>query len=534
MSKQLFYRTGRLIRLVLRLDRIRLPVWIIVLTLATPLLALLLDDLYPTDAERQILAEAMLNPAMTALVGPGYGMEAYSFGALFAHQMLILSALVIGIMSILLVARHTRGDEEEGRIEMIRSLPVGRLSNLGAVLGVMGCVYILLALTTALGLYGLNMESISLEGAALYGAVLGATGMFFSALTAFVAQLSQHSRGVLGLSFAVLLFSYMLRAIGDVNNETVSLLSPLGWVHRTEVFVNNLWWPVVLLLSFAVLFAILSIYFNSKRDLESGLLPTRPGRKYASTFLQSPLGLALRLQRTGLIAWAVALLLIGSTYGSVLGDLDSFIAEVELMQEMLPPLEGVTLVEQYLALLMSVIAIACSIPVLMALLKVKGEEKHGRIEHILSRAVSRTRLLGSYLFISIVTSILMISLAAVGLGATAAAVVEESPEFGSILSAAFAYLPAMWIMIGFTMLLIGYFPKRTGLTWLYIAFCFLMVYLGGLLQFPDWLLNLSPYQHVPSIPLEEASLFSFMMLTLVAFAMIIAGFFGFNRRDIQV
>lgn len=30
----------------------------------------------------------------------------------------------MAVMSILIVTRHTRGDEEAGRIEMIRSLPV--------------------------------------------------------------------------------------------------------------------------------------------------------------------------------------------------------------------------------------------------------------------------------------------------------------------------------------------------------------------------------------------------------------------------
>ncbi|MDQ7862150.1 hypothetical protein RCO48_17630 [Peribacillus frigoritolerans] len=39
---------------------------------------------------------------------------------MMAHQMLLLTAMAVGIMSILLVTRHTRADEEDGRIEMIR------------------------------------------------------------------------------------------------------------------------------------------------------------------------------------------------------------------------------------------------------------------------------------------------------------------------------------------------------------------------------------------------------------------------------
>ena len=49
---------------------------------------------------------------------------------------------------------------------------------------------------------------------------------------------------------------------------------------------------------------------NSIRDLEAGLLPSKPGRKTASALLQSPLGLALRLQRTAIIGWAVGMFIL--------------------------------------------------------------------------------------------------------------------------------------------------------------------------------------------------------------------------------
>lgn len=76
----------------------------------------------------------MRNPAVTAMFGHGYGLDNYTFGAIMAHQMLLFTALAVAIMSILTVIRHTRGDEDSGRIEMLRSLPVGRLSNLSATL----------------------------------------------------------------------------------------------------------------------------------------------------------------------------------------------------------------------------------------------------------------------------------------------------------------------------------------------------------------------------------------------------------------
>ena len=82
------------------------------------------------------------------------------------------------------------------------------------------------------------------------------------------------------------------------------------------MYVNNYWWPILLTVGVAFALAILALYLNAIRDLESGFLPSKPGRKYASKFLLSPLGLTLRLQRTGLISWAIGMYILGASYGS--------------------------------------------------------------------------------------------------------------------------------------------------------------------------------------------------------------------------
>jgi len=162
---------------------------------------------------------------------------------------------------------------------------------LAATIGVVSGVNILFAILIGFGLHGMGIESMDLEGSLLYGAALGATGIFFTAVTAIFAQLSENARGTIGLAFTVLGVSYLIRAVGDVGNETISFFSPLGWVLSAEVFVNNYWWPIALTIGVALLLVVLAFYLNAIRDLGSGFLPARPGRKNASIFLQSPLGL---------------------------------------------------------------------------------------------------------------------------------------------------------------------------------------------------------------------------------------------------
>ena len=533
MNKQLYNKTGTLSRFILRRDRIRIPLWLISLSLITFVVANAFTNLYATGQDRQAIAETMNNPAMSAMVGQGYGLDNYTNGAMMAHQMLLFTGLAVAIMSILLVARHTRADEEDGRIEMIRSLPTGRLANLNATVLVVSGVNVLLALMVGFGLYALGIESMDLHGSLLYGAALGATGIFFTAVTALFAQLSENARGTIGLSFAALGVAYLIRGIGDAGNGAVSWFSPLGWVLGAEVYVNNYLWPILLTIGVALALIILAFYLNAIRDLESGFIPAKPGRKYASRFLQNPLGLAFRLQRTGIIAWMVAMVLLGASYGSVLGDLESFFAGNDMMKDLLTSVDGFSLTEQFIPMLMTVMAMISTVPVLMTMFKLKGEEGKNRTEHILGRAVSRTQLLGSYFIISIVVGFVILSLTAVGLWSAGSVVMEDGIAFGRIYGAAMVYLPALWMMTGLAVLLVGIVPRLTGLTWLYLGYSFIVVYLGGLLQFPEWMSNLSPFGHIPQLPVEDMDFMKAAVLTIISIILVVIGFIGYQNRDIE-
>src|SRR5699024_3244365 len=233
-----------------------------------------------------------------------------------------------------------------------------------------------------------------------------------------------------------------------------------------------------------------------------------------------------------LISWAVGLFLLGLSYGSVFGDLETFFQDNEMIQQMFAPIKGVSLTEQFITLLMTIIAIISTIPSLMTMLNLIREERKNRMEHLLSRAVSRTKLLGSSLVISIFTSFLMVSLSAIGLWAAGAATMDEPIKLSTIYQAATVYLPAIWLMISVAILLIGFLPKFTILIWVYLIYSFIVVYLGGLLDFPDWLNNLSPYGHIPELPVEEFSVMKSLVFIFLVIMISIIGCYGYRRRDI--
>ncbi|MTD31254.1 ABC transporter permease [Planomicrobium sp. YIM 101495] len=529
-----FKGTGALARFVFRQQRFKILVWLAGLIGITLLVAAAYPSIYKDEHSKQAAFFTMENPAMVAMLGPGYEMEDYvqSVGAMFANEMLLFTVMAVAAMNILLVGRATRGDEEDGRIEMIRALSVGRLSHASAVLIVMVSANLVLAILTAAGLAVLGIEGIGLEGAALYGALLGASGLLFAAVTALFAQLAETSRGTAMFSFLFLIIAYLVRAIGDVSSDSLSWISPLGWVVRTEVFAANNWWPVLLLAAAAVLSGLAAFYLHAARDLGSGFIAPRRGKMHASPFLQTPFGLAFRLQRTNTVVWTIILFALSSSFGAILGDLESYFADNELMQAFVEADSAYTLTEQFITLLMAIMSVISLIPTVMVVLKLKSEETKNLTENFYSRAVSRNYVLGSYCLLSVLVSLTMQTAVAFGLWSVGGAVMDEGLSFTTTFSSAYVYLPAMWVVIGLAAALLGAAPKLTSLVWLYIIYCFVVVYLKDLLRFPEWMNQLSAFEHVPQIPVDEMNFVMLAVLTGGAILFLVVGFIGYNKRDL--
>src|SRR5690606_27969968 len=115
----------------------------------------------------------------------------------------------------------------------------------------------------------------------------------------------------------------------------------------------------------------------------------------------------------------------------------------------------------------------------------------------------RSKLISSYLLISIVNGFVMLSLTGIGLWAAGTSVVEDGLDFGMVYGATMVYYPAVLVMISLAVVLIGWFPRRTSLIWLYVFYSFFVLYLGGLFQFSEWVGKLSPFGYIPQLPIEE-------------------------------
>ena len=211
----LFDNTLQLTRFMLRRERIVSTVWIVMLLVIVvglvPGMYIALDE-----TARIEITGVFENPAMIAMAGPAYSASHHTFGALYANLIYVFTALTVGIMNIFLVVRHTRADEERGRYEVLRSLPLGRLASVNATMLTAVIVNGVLAVSMGILMFLGGMVGqtyMSFAGSMLFGVGLGVTGLVFAGLTALFCQLSAITRSVMAYSMVALIIIYLVRAV---------------------------------------------------------------------------------------------------------------------------------------------------------------------------------------------------------------------------------------------------------------------------------------------------------------------------------
>jgi len=376
------------------------------------------------------------------------------------------------------------------------------------------------------------MEGITLNGSLLYGFAVGVSGFLFAAIAAVFSQIASNSKGAISFSFMTLGILYLVRAIGDVGTEVLSYISPLGLILRTEIFFSNNWLPIWIILGISLMLYILAFYLNAMRDLGAGLVAAKPGRREASKFLQTPMGFTLKLLKGTIIGWGITIFLAGVSYGAIYGDIETFLAGNEMLQQIFLNNADFTIAEQFTTTLMVIMSVLITIPTLICLLRLRGEEKKERLEQIYSKQVSRKQMIINYLIVAVASSIDFMLLLVIGLWGSAAIVMSEPMSFMSVLTAGLVYLPAIWLMIGLTTMLIAYLPKLTSLIWGLLGVSFFFAYLGGMLDLPAWVYNLIPFTVIPQIPVEQMNWLPIIILTIIAKLMMIIGVYGYNKRDL--
>jgi ABC-2 type transport system permease protein len=522
--------TGTLARLALRRDRIVLPVWTAIFVLLAAGSASASVEVFPDEASRIKAGEAINNsPALIAMYGQVY--DVTSLGEVSMIKLKGLYALFLAVLAFFTMIRHTRSNEEAGRLELVGSAVVGRYAALTAALIVTCGTGLVIGLLTALGLVAVGLPA---AGSFAFGAGWAAVACAGAAIAAVAAQVTESARTANGIAATVLGLSYVLRAIGDTSGPSfMSWLSPLGWVLHLRPYSGNRWWVLVIFAGFFALAVAAAYLLVSRRDLGAGLVRPRPGPAEAAGYLRSPLALAWRLQRGSLIAWGIGFLLIGAVMGNIASDIGS-ILDNENAKEMVTKMGGVSgLTDAFFAAELGILAVVASAYGVQSALRLRSEEASQRTEPVLSTAVSRPSYAMSHLTIAFLGTALLVVLGGVGAGlAHGAQTGDMGRAFGRVLGASLVQIPAVWVLVGIVAALFGLLPRWSPLAWALLVAFLLLGEFGSLFELRQEVMDISPYAHVPRLPGGEMTTAPLIWLAAIAVGLTVAGVAGFRRRDI--
>ena len=523
--------TGALVRLALRRDRITLPIWIAAFVLTAASSAKATVGLYPDESARIQAAHTVnASSSLVALYGRIY--DETSEGARSMMKMGGIGSVFIAVFGILLTIRHTRAEEEAGRLDLVGAAVVGRRAPLTAALIVSVGANLVLGILTALALAGSGLPA---DGSFAFGFAWAGVGIAFAAVAATFAQVTSGARAANGRSFAFLGLVYLLRAAGDAAKDGpnwLSWLSPIGWGQQFRPYAGNRWWVLLLTAAFAIVVIGVAYALVARRDLGAGLVAERPGPAKASSALRGPLSLAWRLQRGSLLAWTAAFLFAGVVFGNIADQVGGFLGS-EQARDFMTKLGGEKgLTEAYLAAMLGIMGIIASAYGVSAAMRLRGEETAQRAEPVLATATSRRSWVLSHTVVSLAgTAVLMLALG-LAAGFVYSMKSGDPGRMWGVVGGALVQVPAAWVLTGLVVLGFGFAPRLAPAGWVFLVAFVLLGELGPLFELDRRVMDVSPCAHVPHLPGGSVSATPMLAMTLLTVVLAIGGLLAFRRRDV--
>ena len=499
---------GVLLRQRIRRDWLQLTLWIV----GTALMAFAgyagVSQSYSTLADRQnILAAALANPVILMFRGLPSGT---SEGAFLAFEVLPWLALLAALMSTFLAVRHTRGDEEAGRAELVWATPAGRrLPTIATIVhGVLANV--VLAVLTTLALIGTGLP---VAGSLIAGTASASCGIAFLGIGLLAAQLIRTSRGANSLTIWVLVATFLIRGLGNAagtpSDDLTSMtsawpawLSPFGWAEQTRPYDTDLVWPMLLGVGFGLVLAVASVALQSLRDIDASFVAERPGRVSARPALSSPHALVWRLTSGSIVGWAVGGAITGILATTLSGLVDQISGENPAVADILKKIGGATggLEEVVVTVFFTLLGILAACCAVQTVVRARQEEVRGTAEAVLATPIGRVRWLADFVIVGIVAVAIVVAAAMLAGWAGILSNGGDDALYRIVAVAGLGQAVAGAVFAVLTALVFVLIPRATtAVAWSLVLLAALLGMFGPLFGLPEWSANLSPFAVTPVV-----------------------------------
>jgi ABC-2 type transport system permease protein len=475
---------------------------------------------YPKLSDRLAFAHSFAaNKGLWLLYGQPHDVSAVSgYTAWRVGGVLAIAAAIYGLLAAI---RLTRAEEDSGRLELVLAGAVTRRTvNLAA----------LAALTSgALILWGAELTGSLVAGLPLVGSgyLALATASIVpvcASLATLAGEFAPTRRSALELAGSAIALLFVLRVTAD----TVSGLSwlhwatPLGWAEQLRPFAGPQPLAFLLPASATLLLLTLAARISARRDLGTGLLPTRD---IAAQALRSQIGV--------LLAWSGSVTALSFILGAVAKSISPADVSKSVQKEIGKLGSGaITTPTGYLAFIFIFVVLAVCVFVCAQIGAARREAADQRLETLLAMPVSRRRWLAGRAALAIVAAAALSLLAGV-LAWAGASTGGAQVSLPTMLQAGANALPIATLFLGLAILAYAITPRSSGaIIYALLAISFFWKLVGSLLAVPRWLVDLTPFAHVAPVPTQPFRTLAAVTMIALGAVTTLAATELFRRRDL--
>ncbi|MFX0537894.1 hypothetical protein ACQBAT_03940 [Ornithinimicrobium sp. Y1847] len=522
----------RLVALLLRRHRVALLAWTLSLLALVAATVPAYEATYPGLAARSVIVEQMRADQGSRVLYGELGADG-TYGQLFAWETGTYVLLLVAVAAILLGIALTRGEEDAGRVELVRSVGVEPGAPVRAALLVLsGFCVVVGAGTAGILLAQHDPVELSATGAWGFAALTVVVGWTFGLIAVLSAQLRGDASGARSLAFLVLGMAFATRAIADAAASGrlgwLNWLSPLGWKGVLGPWDQDRVWTLVPMLM--VPFALAGVVLVAVRRREvGGALLRGAGSSARRARVRSVEGWSALLSRGALVGWTVGVLGVAVLFGSMAQGLSGTLEQDASMRDLLQQM-GVDLAspeQAYFSLLGSMVAVTALVGAVSLVLRWRAEEVSGRLVHELAVGTARWRSLLARSAVAAVAGVAWLALGGLAMGLLGRMLLEGADPMGAALRGTIGEAPGLVAVVGLVTLLCAVAPRVAVVgSWLLVGWSAFVLWFGQLVDLPEVLLEATALGHTGALSLGVLAALG--AVTLAAGAAVV------GRRDLRL
>ena len=490
---------------------------------------------YSTPESRSDIARSIGgNGALRALFGTGRSLETISGWA--AWRSLGIVVILGSVWGLLAGTRWLRGEEESGRWDLLVAGPTTRPGATRSALLAMAAGLVTLWAMSAAVIAGADWATdadFGLRATLFLALALVAPAGVALAVGALASQLVPTRRQASALGAAGLAAGYLIRMVGTSASELrwLQWATPFGWVQHLHPLTGSSPWPLVPLALLILGLAIGTVRLAGARDVGAGVRSSDESAPPHYGLLTGPLGLAVRLERPVLLAWAGGVGALSFLFGLIAAavattssaDLSSALARLGARQDGIPA---------YLGTFYLIIGAVLAFMAAGQIAGARREEAEARLDTLVAQPIGRLTWLASRMVVA-TAGLLGLAVVAGVVGWVGATTQHAEVGLVHLVGAALnAAIPSL-LVVGLGVLTLGVAPRwavtvvYAAVAWSFVAKLLVMAGPGSRV-----LLDVSLFHHVALMPAAPFRAGAATVLIGVAGAAAASGSLAFERRDL--